>query len=43
MKIKELTKDTVFVKKVGNAFLVDEQEVDGIKTIRTTKNPLKAL
>jgi len=42
MYIKQLTKDSIFVKKIGNAYLVDENEIDGIKTIRTTSNPLKA-
>ena len=42
MYVREITKDTVFIKKVGNAYLVDEKEVDGIRTIRTTKNPIKA-
>ncbi len=42
MRIRDVSKDTVFVKKVGDAYLVDETEIDGIKTIRTTKNPLKA-
>jgi len=42
MRIRDITKDTIFVKKVGDDYLVDENEVDGIKTIRTTKNPIKA-
>lgn len=42
MHIKEVSKDTVFIKKVGDAFLVDQQEEDGIKTVRVTKNPMKA-
>lgn len=42
MRIRDITKDTIFVKKVGTSYLVDENEVDGIKTIRTTKNPMKA-
>jgi hypothetical protein len=42
MRVKELTKDSIFVKKIGDAYLVDEHEVDGVRTIRTTKNPLKA-
>ena len=42
MHIKEITADTIFIKKIGKAFLVDEREEDGIKTIRTTNNPIKA-
>ncbi len=44
MYINEINKDTIFVKLVGDDknFLVDIIEQDGIKTIRTTKNILKA-
>lgn len=42
MYIKEITKETIFIKRIGDAFFVDERENEGIKTIRTTKNPLKA-
>jgi hypothetical protein len=42
MYIKEINKDTVFLKMIDDAFLVDVIEQDGIKTIRTTRNPLKA-
>lgn len=42
MYISDLSKDTIFVRKVEGGYLVSESEEDGVVTRRVTKNPLKA-
>jgi len=44
MYVKDLTQDTMFIKRVANTgeYLVDMDVKDGVRTIRTTKNVFKA-
>jgi len=42
MYISELTKDTKILRVINGEYLVDVSVKDGVKTIRTTKNPYLA-